>query len=417
MQICNKVLMFLLLYSPYICFANVRLAGMGNLEYVVKDYTNEFNLYDLASNPSGIIEDDSGRTVVRGTYTHGIGDTWSYKTKDCNAEISGFYRNDKTSVGCILGYNYYTLFEDIPQIDFQIPSAIIYLVQALGSFSGGIALGGEKWIERQERDWEKFEDMLTIDLGISGCLFKLNGNNWLNLGISTGYTKDQYVSKGYSPGGTGITKKLGAQALCSFLEINKLIIFANVNDYKVTYPSEDYLDFNSFLKNFHAIYENNIHSESAHYILNIASHLSYEDFWKGEIPDTAAHNYHQKLEFIFGIGCIKPDGIVYGVEFTHTRNDNRYSTGYSDSYSSNYLKIGFEQPITKGIFLRVGFEEKFYSLDFYTLRNLIPPDVYTLGAGHTSKSARVDVAYNYAYSPTGTQQNDHTISLLLTIFP
>jgi hypothetical protein len=415
MQIFNKLLIFTLLYPPYICFANVRLAGMGNLKYVIKDYTNEFNLFDLVSNPSGIIEDDSGRTVVRGNYKHGIGDMWSYKTKDYNAEISGFYRNDKSSIGCILGYNYYTLFED-NGIDFQIPSAIIYLAKALGSFRGGIAFGGERWIERQEQDWEKLEDMLTMDLGISGYPFKINEDNWINLGISTGYRKNQYVSKEYSPGGTGITRKLGFQAICSFSEINKLVIFSNVNDYKVTHPSEDYLSFNSFSKNFHALYEHKIHSESTLYNLDCAAHLSYEDIWKGKIPDTAAHTYYRKLKFIFGIGCIKSNGSIYGVEFTHTRNDRNY-TGYFDSHSSNYLRIGFEHPVTKGIFLRLGLEEDFYSLDFNTLRNLIPPDIYTLGIGHISNTVRIDVAYNYVYSPTGTQQTDHTISLLLTLFP
>lgn len=378
-----------------------RLSGMGNLKYVVKEYPNQFNFYDYGNNPANIIDDVDEENFIRNFHSFGTGDWWTYLSHKYVAGLSFFRGTSDFTYGSHLKYYNYSLFDEPPVLDAQIPGGSFLIARRFPFFRAGIAFTYKKFLQKLQDEWDTYEDIYSINLGVSNSSLELIANSRISLGINAQFKliSEEGIESDF-------TRIIGTQALLELSEDDLLLYSAAVGHNRIEPSEPDTQTYNYNLNTHDFIYEHRLVNGTSIIRFDMAMKLKFSSLRDYKTNSNSCTD----RGIITTLGLSKEDGNnrIFGIEYSYI---HPFKENVDDFH---YLRLGFEIPSFSKTFIRGGVERKVYpqeiTLDFLTA--LLNPDIYALGYGFKRGKFEVEISYNYLHGPGCSYSNDHQFSLL-----
>ncbi len=383
---------------------SLRLAGMGNLMLVIEDEQNEINLYDFGNNVAGIIEDDTGKTRIRGLgmWSEDEKSEWPVRRfwgeaiyrKVGKGAVGGMldHRSLKDEGTDMWGETVEWRYEDFRYGGFFAFNLDTNLNLGFHYDYEGIKSG----YDDEYFDWKK-----RFHRGGGALSFSKSDSvgKQFNMGVTFDYTdsKEEYRDKENEC----IEKKIGVQGIYALDNKLKLGIKGELEHIKEEEEEPDLWRYIKLCGQYKII------GEPGDLIIGFqfgyANYILYKSIWQRYFWEGSEFNTN------LGLGYFYKERVKFGIEFYRSRTKRKKLKNGDDVDYRHEMHIGCE--IDKENF---SFRLGYFSHDYYSSNS----GIYCLGIGYLLPSdiGKLDIAYNL--EKEGPWKSDFwTLGLMATFYP
>jgi hypothetical protein len=374
--------------EPSLVNENLRLAALGNLNFILEEYGNEINIYDFGELSAGIIEDDSGKSSLCIRSTYGFDNTLEISSETDwtggTIAVSGIYKRMKqwaiggSFSGLKRELGFYSPWE-MNHVRYDIQSTWDTAVVALHVLEW-VSLGLRGVYHRDMMKtskyinyWESDETTWTVDPSVS---ITLPWGKWF---IGFGYT---YTDFGYYPDADN------AKAVIFPVVFRGSNLTIGIKaKHELTYRSDGYMSDKETYGGIQSIYRIPIHDKTINIGAIIDRDITYQ-YWEYGVPI-----YNWFMDYGAGIALVDKNLGLVGMQIQR-RIYHRYATAYP---KQTIFNLGLEVKPLKNTPIRLGYIYHTWDTQFpYSYQNVI-----TMGFGHNfSERAMIDFAYNFRIGST-----------------